>query len=232
MVDWILAGGMDVDECTSDLNQDGVVNVTDVVLVVDAILGGVASYHGPDAKSGDVMIDDTNLRVRSEGCIRGIQLTLEHTDVLDINLSDYYVSEYATTDNTTRIVVVSQDCVASIGDITGDYEIVDVVMSNHKGEEVDTDVLTVSDFKVKVAGPNPFNPTTTLNVVVPADGYVSVKIYNLVGQEVATLADGYMAENFNGYKLNWNASNLASGVYLVRAESAGQVSFEKLMLLK
>ena len=41
-----------------------------------------------------------------------------------------------------------------------------------------------------------------------------------------------MAENFNGYTLNWNASNLASGVYLVRAEAAGQVSFEKLMLLK
>jgi hypothetical protein len=41
-----------------------------------------------------------------------------------------------------------------------------------------------------------------------------------------------MTENFNGYTLNWNASDLASGVYLVRAESAGQVSFEKLMLLK
>ena len=68
--------------------------------------------------------------------------------------------------------------------------------------------------------------------VVPADGYVSVKIYNLIGQEVATLQDGYMDQNFNGYKLNWNASNLASGVYLVRAESAGTVSLNKLMLLK
>ena len=41
-----------------------------------------------------------------------------------------------------------------------------------------------------------------------------------------------MDQNFNGYKLNWNASNLASGVYLVRAESAGTVSLNKLMLLK
>ena len=39
-------------------------------------------------------------------------------------------------------------------------------------------------------------------------------------------------ENFTGYKLNWNASDLSSGVYFVRAESAGHVSFEKLMLLK
>ena len=47
-----------------------------------------------------------------------------------------------------------------------------------------------------------------------------------------TCPEGFMAENFNGHTLNWNASNLASGVYLVRAEAAGQVSFEKLMLLK
>ena len=104
-------------------------------------------------------------------------------------------------------------------------------MANHNGE-VDSKVLTVSPFKVKVSGPNPFNPSTSLNVIVPSDGYVSVKIYNIAGQEVATLQDGFMTENFNGYTLNWNASNLASGVYLVRAESAGQVSFEKLMLLK
>ena len=153
-------------------------------------------------------------------------------DKLDINLDDYFVSEYVSTNNTTRIMVVSQDCINSIGDIVGDYDVVDVVMSNHLGEEVDSKVSTVSPFKVKVSGPNPFNPSTSLNVVVPADGYVSVKIYNIVGQEVATLQDGFMAENFNGYTLNWNASNLASGVYLVRAEAAGQVSFEKLMLLK
>ena len=110
--------------------------------------------------------------------------------------------------------------------------IIDVVMSNLEGEEVNTVVLTVSDFSVKVAGPNPFNPSTTLNVVVPADGHVSVKIYNILGQEVVTLVDGFMHENFNGYNLNWNASNLASGEYLVRAESAGQVSNQKLMLLK
>ena len=172
------------------------------------------------------------MSVRSEGCVQGVQLELAHDSELAINLDDYFVSEYVTTNNTTRIMVVSQDCINSIGDIVGDYDVVDVVMSNHVGEKIDDRVLTVSPFKVKVSGPNPFNPSTSLNVVVPADGYVSVKIYNIVGQEVATLQDGFMAENFNGYTLNWNASNLASGVYLVRAEAAGQVSFEKLMLLK
>ena len=44
--------------------------------------------------------------------------------------------------------------------------------------------------------------------------------------------DGYMDASSNGHNLTWNASNLASGVYFVKAENAGQVSYEKLMLLK
>ena len=96
----------------------------------------------------------------------------------------------------------------------------------------DGNVVEVSNFAIKVTGPNPFNPTTTLNVAVPTAGNVSVKIYNLVGQEVASLHDGYMDASANGHNLNWNASNLSSGVYFVRAATANQVSYEKLMLLK
>ena len=219
--------------CSADINVDGMVDVVDVVAIVNMILGGgTASIHNV-VTTADVMIDDTNLYVRSEGgCVQGVQLELAHYSELSINLDDYFVSEYVTSNNTTRIMLVAEDCVNSIGNIEGDYDVVDVVLSNHVNEKIDDRVLTVSPFKVKVSGPNPFNPSTSLNVVVPSDSYVSVKIYNIVGQEVATLQDGFMAENFNGYTLNWNASNLASGVYLVRAEAAGQVSFEKLMLLK
>ena len=109
----------------------------------------------------------------------------------------------------------------------------EIIMSNHEGDSMDNpQVIENTGFGVKVTGANPFNPSTTLNVVVPMAGHVSVKIYNIVGQEVATLVDSYMAESFSGHTLNWNASNLASGVYLVRAETAGQISYEKLMLLK
>jgi hypothetical protein len=68
--------------------------------------------------------------------------------------------------------------------------------------------------------------------VVANDGYVSVNVYNITGQHIATLLNGYMDANTSGYMVNWNASNLSSGVYLVRAETAGSVSTQKLMLLK
>ena len=68
-------------------------------------------------------------------------------------------------------------------------------------------------------------------MVVPEAGYVSVKVYNLMGQEVATLVEGMMQQT-SGYTMTWNASNMASGVYIVRAEGAGSVATQKLMLIK
>ena len=73
---------------------------------------------------------------------------------------------------------------------------------------------------------------TNLELVVPERGFVSVKIYNLLGQTVATLAKGIMDANANGHKLSWNASEMSSGVYFVRAEAAGEVQTQKLMFIK
>ena len=108
-----------------------------------------------------------------------------------------------------------------------------MVVASSEGEvQSDVSIELVSAFEVKVAGPNPFNPSTSLNLVVDKSGYVSVKVYNLVGQQVAVLANGYMEANDAGYTFNWNASQLSSGMYIVKAESAGNVSTQKLMLVK
>ena len=187
----------------------------------------------------DSVKPNNDLSIVSEGCIQGVEMTLSHDNDIEISLVDAdcmhcYSASNQIDANTTKVLVVraGAECVTDLGSIVGDYDISGLVMSNHEGQTIDSDWYEYSDFKVEIAGPNPFNPSTALNVVVPADGYVSVKIYNLIGQEVATLQDGYMDQNFSGYKLSWNASNLASGVYLVRSESAGAVSLNKLMLLK
>ena len=108
------------------------------------------------------------------------------------------------------------------------------MVGTDKGEAVELETSTVveiAEFKLGKAYPNPFNPTTNLELAIPEAGYVSVKVYNLVGQEVATLVDGMMDANPN-YTFLWNAGSLSSGVYLVRAEGAGQIATQKLMLLK
>ena len=66
---------------------------------------------------------------------------------------------------------------------------------------------------------------------IPQTGFVSVKIFNLVGQEVASLVNN-IVEATSSFELQFDATNLASGIYIVRAEALGSVQTQKLMLLK
>ena len=69
-----------------------------------------------------------------------------------------------------------------------------------------------------------------MNVYVPADGMVSLTVYNVMGQEVATLHSGNMAAG--SHTVTWNASQMTSGLYFVRAESTEGVAVQKVMLMK
>jgi len=78
--------------------------------------------------------------------------------------------------------------------------------------------------------PNPFNPSTTIRYQLPQEGFVTLKIYDILGREVKTLIN---EEKVKGkYEVNFNASNLASGVYLYRLKVNDYVAVKKLMLLK
>lgn len=76
--------------------------------------------------------------------------------------------------------------------------------------------------------PNPFNPTTKIVYTVPKSGQVSLKIYNVLGQEVATLFQGY--QNTGKYIATFDGLHIASGIYFYRLE-AGNVSLTKKMIL-
>ena len=76
--------------------------------------------------------------------------------------------------------------------------------------------------------PNPFNPTTNIKYSVTKSGMVTLKVYNLLGQEVATLVS--QNQKPGNYMVDFNATNLASGVYMYRLQ-AGNFSLTKKMIL-
>jgi hypothetical protein len=78
--------------------------------------------------------------------------------------------------------------------------------------------------------PNPFNPTTVINYDLPVDSRVTLKVYNLLGQEVRTLVDGTESAGFKSVTLD--ASNLASGVYIYRLQAGSYTAVKKLIVLK
>lgn len=78
--------------------------------------------------------------------------------------------------------------------------------------------------------PNPFNPSTVISFSLPRQGMVSVKVFNILGQEVETLVDGPLSAG--AHTVTWNADRQASGVYFYRLTFEGQVLTRKMTFLK
>ncbi|NUM63025.1 MAG: T9SS type A sorting domain-containing protein, partial [Ignavibacteriaceae bacterium] len=96
--------------------------------------------------------------------------------------------------------------------------------------EVNVEVELPLEYSLDQNYPNPFNPTTTIKYSVAEDGFVKLAVYNLLGEEVATIVNN--VQKAGRYEINFNASRLSSGVYIYRIETPHYNSSKKLMLMK
>jgi hypothetical protein len=87
-----------------------------------------------------------------------------------------------------------------------------------------------SDYVLKQNYPNPFNPATTITFTLPRSDEVSLKVYNILGEEVAILVSEKLPAGLHHY--NWDATNLTSGIYIYRLEAGEFVSSSKMVLLR
>ena len=215
------------------MNNDGTVNVSDVTSIINTILED-RSYAHIDALNSKLIISETNLRLESDGFVQAVHIVLSHGSEFEITLEDAFVSEYLTESNKTSFIMATDGShtITDIATFTGNAVVDYVHVVNQSGDVEVEQIIELSSIKVSVVGPNPFNPSTQVSIAVPEAGLVSVNVYNVLGQKVATLVDGYMDANTAGHVVNFNASHLASGVYLVQAVSAGDISTEKVMLIK
>ena len=87
-----------------------------------------------------------------------------------------------------------------------------------------------ASFELSQNYPNPFNPSTTISFALTKAGRVSLRIYNMLGQQVATLIDG--VRGVGTYKVTFDARTLSSGIYLYRLSTSGTTAVRKMLLLK
>ena len=92
-----------------------------------------------------------------------------------------------------------------------------------------------TDYRLSQNFPNPFNPSTTIRYELPAESWVNVRVFNLLGEEVSTLVDE--RQGAGAHEVRWNAlrsvgSPCASGVYFVRIEAGSFVDVKRMLLLK
>ena len=107
----------------------------------------------------------------------------------------------------------------------------------HYAEPIQIDVVTdVNDgtqpleYSLKQNYPNPFNPTTTIEFSLPSSGFTTLKIFNLLGEEVASLVEGPVSAG--RHTAQWNASTIPSGIYLYKLTANNFVETSKLVLMK
>ncbi|MBV6421184.1 MAG: hypothetical protein DAHOPDDO_02457 [Ignavibacteriaceae bacterium] len=93
------------------------------------------------------------------------------------------------------------------------------------------------EFKLEQNYPNPFNPTTTIQYQIPASpnpskggAFVSLKIYDILGSEVVTLVNAEQKPGY--YEVEFNASHLASGMYVYRLQAGEYISTKKMLMIK
>ena len=105
-------------------------------------------------------------------------------------------------------------------DSDGSFEYSDVV-----------EVVVVPDqYELSQNYPNPFNPSTTIQFSLPKQTQLKINIYNMLGEQVATIAEGMYESGY--HKVTFNASTLPSGTYVYRLESSDFVQVKKMILIK
>ena len=157
--------------------------------------------------------------------------SLNHASV---NYYDYYVTKAAIKDGMVPFIwdINMQLFNRSTGAIL-DHEELDAIM---KGAGIVTSIsdktnLNVPDgFRLEQNYPNPFNPTTRINYQLPVSASVTLKVFDVLGREVNTLVNKYQSAGH--YSVQFNASNLPSGVYFYELKAGKYYNTRKLLLLK
>ena len=105
----------------------------------------------------------------------------------------------------------------------------DDIMNKIMGES--GDVIAVNDYSLDQNYPNPFNPSTRISFAIPNNANVTLKVYDILGNEVAQLLSNEQRAA-GRYEVNFDASNLASGTYIYKLQAGDFVQTKKMILLK
>ena len=115
---------------------------------------------------------------------------------------------------------ISDECEICVGGSTG---VTPCVLSN-------SNKILPLDFNIRGIYPNPFNPVTTIGYTVPILTKVKLEVYNINGIKISVLIDDYISSGY--HRVNWDASDHASGIYFVMMVVDDYIATQKLMLVK
>ena len=210
-----------------DFDQNNALDILDIVTIVEMILD--TPVRLVNASYATVMGIDNSVTIESDGYVGAVQITLSHIGSIDIEMSkSSFVSGYHTEGNTTTIVIVKPES-TELFTVDGNYTIEEVLVANADGY-IDVNVYDDVTYSISGIYPNPFNPETTIEYMIPSEEMVSVSVYDLTGKMVATLSSGVQSAGY--HSVSWNAGDMPSGLYFVKFVAGTYTETQKIMLVK
>jgi cysteine-rich repeat protein len=212
--------------------EDGIISVTDIVAVVQIILGGSLT-KGNALENAELYNGDERLKVVAVGDIAGMQFEVNG----DFGITQHFLPagwEMSRSDQT--ILMFSTDGTPLIDEVlleySGELTITSNIIVDWHGNSITATISSIipTDYVLLSAYPNPFNPVTAISFELPEAAFVSLKVYDMNGREIAELVNSEL--NGGYYTFSWNAIGQSSGIYFVRMITADFTSSQKLMLIK
>ena len=199
----------------ADFNEDSNINVVDVVNLSMHVVGVAARSY----TKSEAYIQNNILHLN--GPVGGIEFSGGKL-ISNVSGSDVLVSG----NNKTIIYNLSGEL--DTNTVKFEHAPDEIIISDSNGELLEVSVL--SSFGLANAYPNPFNPSTNIDFTIEDGSFVSVKVYNMQGREVASIADSYFESG--NHSLMWNAGEFSSGIYIVKLISGNLIDSQKIILVK
>jgi len=249
-----------ISECehqAGNINSDNNVNIIDVVNLVNMILFEGQTFNVvPEGDGGIVSLTSSpvidNIVLESSSEIGGFQFDIVSSipitqDLDKIILPQGWSMHYSLDSDVCRVFAYDHTGKNSLDKIELDFQggsirsLQDVIVSSSNGYEIVTDIKRygseISEISlpdrptIQELYPNPFNPSLTISFSVPTETEVSVTVYSMIGERVATLLNNsYTRPGF--HHLKWNAAGYPSGMYFIKVQTPSYIDTKKALLIK
>jgi len=226
-VNQILGTGEIANSLCADFNEDGFLNILDIVGTVNCILGTGSCGGGLARVESNVNAVLVGSKLTVDANIGGLQfdgklvsaLTGDNDVLVSLNGKSVIYNPTEGQLNTTSFEFESTPS--------------NVIVASIEGSEVELNIAR--EYMLMSSYPNPFNPETTISYELTQSGAVDLTVYNMLGQKISTLIDGFAQEG--SYKAVWNGldangAEMPSGIYMLRLTSASNSISEKVTLLR
>ena len=159
----------------------------------------------------------------------GLLLGTGYVDITNAATSYTQFSFNVSLSGTPDSLMLQLELIGEVASNIGSYALVDQ-LSLGGTSDVEPINFNPSDFSLKQNYPNPFNPSTTIEFSIPQESFVELKVYDVLGNEVITLANDYYPAG--NYKADFNGDDLTSGIYIAKMTAGDFIQTRKMILIK